>query len=52
MPAEEQLWLPMYLPEAEPVKHGRLLLPAGFAALLLHLEDNMVYYICNLILAI
>ena len=26
--------------------------PAGFAALLLHLAKNMIYCICNLILAI
>ena len=33
-------------------RNGRVLLPAGFAALLLHLVENMVYCICNLILAI
>lgn len=33
-------------------RNGCVLLPAGFAALLLHLMENMIYYIYKLILAI
>jgi len=33
-------------------RNGYVLLPAGFATLLLYFAGNMVYCICNLILAI